>query len=447
MRRFLAQALWVVALAAPMLTPTLAAASPPDLDVAEQAAGEWSGEVNAFVGHNAWTVRPELEFGLSNALGLEIQADVVNARGGATADGPARRPLLVAAAFVVAVLMVGAVAMWARTAGTEVELATSPATQQTLAILAVTEDGRLVELGPDGTEQREIYRPQAGPDAVGQLTGPIAVSETDGVVYAERAPRDRCGDEAALAGRTDVAAFPELVAIPIDGGDVRVIASAGAHPTYLPGRNWLAYVTPTNGQTCSAALDAPELEVLDLTSGDRGSHAVSAGMVGEATASGSAAVGGTPDAIVPYEGPGSSMTPAVVDLRWSSGGSSLFALVQLSRRSVPAFVDRLTFGDAVGTTTARDMTSNLGLIMPDGPMPAGSALYAETLAPYGGEDRFLVAGVVRDYSGSTPDEDIATADGRIHIYDTTLQPRDGDPMGTEVDLEIEGPTAGVALKF
>lgn len=94
MRRALAQALSVAALTIPWFAPTPAAAAHPDIDIIELAAGELSGEINVFLDHDAWVARPEMEFGLSDTVGLEIQAEFLDARSGATALGDVSAQLM-----------------------------------------------------------------------------------------------------------------------------------------------------------------------------------------------------------------------------------------------------------------------------------------------------------------------------------------------------------------
>ena len=76
MRGPMVQALWAMVMGAALLAPITALAAPPDLDLPELAAGETDGEVSAFRSHDAWIVRPEIDFALSDALWLEVQADV-----------------------------------------------------------------------------------------------------------------------------------------------------------------------------------------------------------------------------------------------------------------------------------------------------------------------------------------------------------------------------------
>lgn len=190
---------------------------------------------------------------------LEDRSGRRHPRAGNRGTGP--RPVLVAAAIVVLVLITGSVVVTARSGGDDVQLAAGPTTEvgarERLAIVAVTDDGRLVELGPDGVERREIYRPQGV--GVGALRGPISVSPIDGTTYVEWVrPELMCGEEVGTH------AVGEIVAIPFDGGPPTVIEPIGRVPAYDAVHNRIAFSAPPDGRPCADRSDPTMVVVQDL---------------------------------------------------------------------------------------------------------------------------------------------------------------------------------------
>lgn len=81
MTRFPPFRAWTVGLGASLLAALPALAEPPDLDNGGFARGETEVEVNAWTRRAETTVRPELELGLRDGLGLEFQLDLDRASG------------------------------------------------------------------------------------------------------------------------------------------------------------------------------------------------------------------------------------------------------------------------------------------------------------------------------------------------------------------------------
>lgn len=77
-------ALSVIAMAAALATPCLA--EPPDLDTGGFERGETEVEANAWLRRAESTLRPELELGLADGLGLELQLDLNHEPGDWTLD-------------------------------------------------------------------------------------------------------------------------------------------------------------------------------------------------------------------------------------------------------------------------------------------------------------------------------------------------------------------------
>ena len=241
--------------------------------------------------------------GALSAYGEQVRPDLaawnridarLDARGASRADG-GRRPLLAAAAAVLIVLA-GAVVVLARSADDEVQVATAPTGDEQLAILALTDDQRLVELGPDGAERREIYR---SPDDGTRLVGSLAASPRDGVIYVERtlARSGPCGDVGIGGGGERVG---QIIAVPYAGGEPHVVVAAGHQPDVDRATGRLAYLTPPDGTDCLGP-DAFDLAVLDPATGSTAGVAV-------ATAS---ATDGT----------------RVVQPRWSVSGDDVYTLI------------------------------------------------------------------------------------------------------------------------
>lgn len=67
-----------------LAAPAVALADEPDLDTGGFERGEREVEVNAWLRRGAWTVRPELEIGLADGVGLELQGEAARGRGGKT---------------------------------------------------------------------------------------------------------------------------------------------------------------------------------------------------------------------------------------------------------------------------------------------------------------------------------------------------------------------------
>lgn len=228
--------------------------------------------------------------------------------GQGAARGPStRRPVLVAAAFVVVLALVGAVVVQVRTADTGLEVATAPSGQEQLGFVALTDDGRLVELDIEGHEQREIHRNDGG----GPLVGPIAVSPLDNTIYLERQPQVH---ECVGVGYSPASVRSEIVAIPFAGGETRVVAPVGATPSLQPRTGRLAYLKSAGEGRCDDG-SPYEIGVADPVSGAtrnlslRGIHDGPAG-------DGSAGAPLTVD--LPF--------PDLIDVRWSADDDALWVL-------------------------------------------------------------------------------------------------------------------------
>jgi hypothetical protein len=170
-----------------------------------------------------------------------------------------RRPVLVAAAIVVLVVLAGSIVVRARTTDLEVQVATGTTGAEQVAIVAVTADSRLVELGLDGRERRELYRV---PDDGSRLEGRIGVSPHDGVVYVARTrPSGTC----PVLGSRGEASVPQIVAVPYAGGDPAVVVDAGYDPDVDPATGRLTYLAPAASDGCSSGEDT-EIGLFDPAS-------------------------------------------------------------------------------------------------------------------------------------------------------------------------------------
>jgi hypothetical protein len=258
-----------------------------------------------------------------------------------------RRPALVAAALVVFVVLTGAVVVRARTTTDAIEIATSPGGRQELALVALTQDGRLIEVGLDGVERREIYR---SPDDGSRLEGRIAVSPVDRTIYVERsrpAVATSCEvSSLAVEGSVPAGQFGQIVAIPFDGGEPVVVVDAGRDPDIAAGTERLAY-RAGGADPCGGLGGA--VGVVDLATG----------------ASGMFSLVGTDGS------DGFPLTPAIVgdhvevplasgvldESRWSADGDALWVLMGYGS-GVPyrALIDiELAFGGGEVTPTRAEV--------------------------------------------------------------------------------------------
>jgi hypothetical protein len=371
-------------------------------------------------------VRPDP--GAWDQIDARIDDRVVrSARSGRSVPGAGRRPLLGAAAAVVLLVVAGAVGVRARSTGDEVQVATAPI-PESLSIVAVDTDGRLVELAADGTQQRVIYQPGATVSGeYSPLTGPIAVSPVDGTIYAERKAPVQCEN---TAGSLPVG---QIVAISYDDGTTEVVAPVGGDPAVLPGGDRLAYVTSPDRQPCTTLAVAPVVEVVDLRTGAQGSFTpfdpllLAERLRAEGTASGG---------VDPWVAP----APTVRDVAWHSDGT-LLVLVQPAQQSSPAQVQRVTLDGALGPSTVE--TLDVGRTLPTGPAPEGSALYADSIEPLVGGGRFVVGGKVREHIVYPDSTEAFSVENVLDVFDTTFQPSDGDLIGTEVALHLDEATTGL----
>jgi hypothetical protein len=261
---------------------------------------------------------------------------------------PARRPVLVAAALLLVVALTAAVVVGARSGGDEAELVTAPATVEgeELAIVAVVDGPRLVVLGLDGQERRELLRPTGGEI----LWGDLAVSPEDAVVYVTRSRTSWACTEGVGEGA------PEIVAVPLDGGAPRVVVANAMRPTVDATTGRLAYLTTPSGNTCPNNLRSA-IGILDPTTGV--SERVYLHPTDEEPASG----GATPVAVdLPSFGIGAVFWSASGDSVWVHAASDATVRTRaLIRLPVDPAVP--SFGPAeVAASLADDGTDNLALM-------------------------------------------------------------------------------------
>ena len=240
---------------------------------------------------------------------------------GAAGRSSVRRPVLVAAAFVVVLTLVGAAIAQVRTTDTSVEVATAPSGQQELGLVALTDDGRLVHLDLEGRELREIPRGNGG----GALVGPVAVSPLDNTIYVERASSDAPG--CFGPGEVPTPVRGEIVAIPFAGGEPRVVAQSATNPSIDPGTGRLAYVTAADGP-CDGSRNT--FGVTDLASGATGETGLGTGLLRELNQR--AATHGVHKGLIGEEAEGATAVDdlpfvALQDVQWSADGDALWVLV------------------------------------------------------------------------------------------------------------------------
>lgn len=153
----------------------------------------------------------------------------------------------VAAAVVAAVVVVAAGGDGGEPSGVVAGPPASTALPE--GIVAVTEDGRVVELSPEtGEEVRTLLDPdEAGlaqyPVGANFSAPTVAVAPGGRILYLAR---PRVDPACAHAEQLD----QEIVAVPLGEGSAEVVAAVGSHPAVSPDGTMLAYVTTRSGEAC-----------------------------------------------------------------------------------------------------------------------------------------------------------------------------------------------------
>lgn len=346
--------------------------------------------------------------------------------GGGGRLGPTRRPALVAAVVVLFLVVAISVIVRGRATDGALEVATAPAASAELAIVALTDDGRIVELGLDGTERREIYAPAAD-DPERYLTGPLAVSSVDGTIYVERRSLTQvdCGGSVAVRP-----AAGQIVAVPFAGGEPEVVVPVGGAPDVQPGSRRLAYTVPADGDACPESDDDWAVGVTDLDTGATGRIAPTGiDLLAVEAASGDL------DAAMQYDGLPAAM---VAEVRWAGTGDALWLMAGYGPGLSSRAVMHLDLAIGMDTITADRMQ----LVVPGGPEPAdgvptsdrlfGATAFAVDHANGGGQpgrDRVVFAGGTRS----------------VDVVDATLALEGSADVGAGLDLVLEPGIIGAEL--
>jgi hypothetical protein len=188
--------------------------------------------------------------------------------GAVKGDGVSRsrtlRPIVVAAAVLaVVVLSASVVLLGRRDQGTNVVTQPIAPSLRVPAIVAMTADGRIVELTADGQELRTIVALGSAAPAV----DPTIRVSADGIVYFNRDVEPvaaTCAEQ--IFGRIWMTS--EIVAVPLAGGAPRVVVPVGGAFDLSPDGRLLAYAGPEGTDRC---LDASQslLSVMEVASGRR----------------------------------------------------------------------------------------------------------------------------------------------------------------------------------
>ena len=339
--------------------------------------------------------------------------------------GPTRRPTLVAAVLVLFLVVAGSVIVRGGATDGGLEMATIPASGSELAIVALTDDGRLVELGLDGTERREIYAPAA--DGT-YLAGPLAVSSVDDTIYLERRSLARvdCGGSASIRP-----AAGQIVAVPFAGGSPEVVVPVGGAPAVQPGSRRLAYVVPADGDACAES-DDWAVGVTDLDTGATGRLAPTGiDLLAVQDESGDL------DAAMEYDGLPAAM---VSEVRWAGTGDALWLMAGYGAGLAHRAIMHLDLAVGPDVISAERMQ----LVVPGGPEPTDGVSTSDRLF---GATAFAVDA---DRDGVEPGrERIVFARGTrsVEVIDATLTIDGGSAVGTGLDVVLAPDIIGAELMW
>ena len=141
-------------------------------------------------------------------------------------------------------------------------------------MVALRDDGRLVELDNSGTETRTIFSDPhlrrlgtvetKPPGWRGGLRGPLAVSWATRTVYVELESGSQPCPLSSVELPMD--SVGDIVAIPLAGGQPTVVVAHGRAPALSPDGRHLAFVGPQSGLSCGPRAQWP-IGILDLDSG------------------------------------------------------------------------------------------------------------------------------------------------------------------------------------